>query len=429
MIHKIAIEKDWVIVIAKSVYNYPKQLDQNQTDELMDENAQKDMKEAELGFKKQLTLVNSTMRRIDLSTSVIGPLVAGLIMSFLNFSAIFDGTVMSALFFSIWNVISFVLEYFILLAVYNEVPELKKSKLEAITARVKDHGCSKFLKMLKKTPKAWKTYMSQGLIVMPGLSLAILYLTVLSFDSITIGYAKYQQVTEMFISIMQGVGSISGVLGTIAFPILHNRVKMRLQYIGLIGAIYQISFLFVCFAAIWLPGSPFILANNLYSTKVYKCIIPDNNTSIYENSTMSGVLSNVTDLKNQTLTKFESVLYKSPCYDYTSIIVLLTGMALSRFGLWLTDLVINQTIQQTVSEDKRGIIGGVQGSLNEIFSLIKFVCVILLSDIPQYGYLVIISISAVFIAFCLYCTYALILIFGKGYKEVPQKGARELVSN
>jgi hypothetical protein len=104
----------------------------------------------------------------------------------------------------------------------------------------------------------------------------------------------------------------------------------------------------------------------------------------------------------------EKKLFESPCVNYTSILVLLSAMALSRFGLWLTDLVIHQLIQENVDENKRGIIGGVQSSLNRLFDLIKYGAVILLSDVHKYGFLVIMSISAVFSAYLLYIAYTAI---------------------
>lgn len=85
----------------------------------------------------------------------------------------------------------------------------------------------------------------------------------------------------------------------------------------------------------------------------------------------------------------------------------------------MTDLVINQIIQENVEEEQRGVIGGVQNSLNRIFDLIKFVSVMLLSDVSQYGYLVVISVSAVIVAFCLYLVYAIKQIVSHRYSKVP----------
>ena len=78
-------------------------------------------------------------------------------------------------------------------------------------------------------------------------------------------------------------------------------------------------------------------------------------------------------------------------YDgYTSVVVLLTGITAARFGLlkdtfylewpfgrvscnlgkktfaglWIIDLSVTQILQEEVEEDRRGVINGVQDSLN-----------------------------------------------------------------
>lgn len=250
MTTKIAIERDWVLVIAKYTL---KKLDS--------EANQDDEQPNSAEFKKKLANINATVRRFDLTTSILAPLFAGVIMSFLKISPSLNGTVISAIVFAVWNIISYLIENLLLTSVYNDIPELKKDK-EPKTPRAEDeveqNTCLKVLYSIKKglvgTGKGWSKYLTQGLVLMPSIALAVLYLTVLSFDSITIGYAKSQKLTESFISMFQGVGSVFGILGTVGFQIMHNKLKINLPYIGLIGCTYQLTFLFVCFSAIWLPG-------------------------------------------------------------------------------------------------------------------------------------------------------------------------------
>lgn len=395
MAAKIAIERDWIIVIAKSAYDASDEEGKNLRSEKKVENRR--------DFKHELASINATVRRIDLFTAILSPLVAGLIMSFFNFSPRLNGTVVSAIFFGIWNIISFLIEYGLLASVYRSVPELEKPKVIKNADEKDKNKILKFISSFKKIRHGWAEYFSQGLVLIPSLALSVLYLTVLSFDGITIGYAKSQKLTETTISLFQGVGSIMGILGTIAFPLFHNRFKIYLPYIGFIGSLFQVSLLSICFISIWLPGSPFTLANQYLSTQINRC-----NDSFAK--TMTNFANESSFVDNSSLFVFDStgtnrIFFESPCYVYTSVIVLLSGMALSRFGLWLTDLVIHQIIQESVDEKKRGIIGGVQNSLNTIFDLIKYASVIFLSDVSQYGYLTIISICAVFAAFCLYTSF------------------------
>jgi iron-regulated transporter 1 len=401
---KIAIEKDWVVVIAKNLHKKAINKMNNDVEETDEEKRI---------FKKKLASVNATIRRIDLTTAIISPLVAGLIMSFFNLSSFFSGIMLSALFFAIWNIISFIFEYSLLASVYNLVPELTKTQIDIKIKEVSNRNTLSLLNPFKKIYDGWSLYVNQGLVLLPSIAFSFLFLTVLSFDSITIGYAKSQQITETFISILQGLGSICGVLGTVAFPLLHNRLKIRLPYVGIIGSLYQFTFLVVCVVAVWLPGSPFILADNFFSTNINKCL--ENETISFINNTISEMHANST----LHLTSFERVFVETPCRVYTSIIVLMLGMAVSRFGLWLTDLTINQIIQESVDEKERGTIGGVQSSLNRLFDLIKYISVVFLPDIKQYGYLVIISASSIFVAICLYMIYVCLFVRKHRYDQVP----------
>lgn len=362
---KISIEKDWVVVIAE-------QLSLNAEEK-----------------SKQLSIINSQVRQIDLCTNIIAPLIAGLIMSFFTFELFYNGTVLSAVIFAVWNLISYAIEYYLLSSVYQQFSTLKKTKIERNIEKKKSNLYKKFRKSFSMLKKGWSVYLHQGDILMPSIAFSLLFLTVLSFDSITIGYSKAQKLREITISILHGVGSISGILGTIAFPFFLNRLKIRLHLVGIIGNITQIIFLFGCLVAIFLPGSPFTILHNSLST----C----------QNET-----------NNQTETIWKQFV-DSDCYVYTSILVLLSCMALSRFGLWLTDLVINQIFQENIKENERGVVGGVQSSINMFFDLVKYLAVIILNDVNQYGYLVIMSVSGVFISFCLYTVYAIKI----GFKNEP----------
>merc|ERR1712107_39227 len=63
---------------------------------------------------------------------------------------------------------------------------------------------------------------------------------------------------------------------------------------------------------------------------------------------------------------------------HCSVIVFLTGIILARFGLWIVDLTVNQLLQEKVEEEVRGVVNGVQESLNNSLDLAKCILVILL---------------------------------------------------
>jgi hypothetical protein len=82
-------------------------------------------------------------------------------------------------------------------------------------------------------------------------------------------------------------------------------------------------------------------------------------------------------------------------------------------------LSVNQIIQESVDEKQRGIVGGVQGSLNMIFDLFKYTSVMFFSTMNKYGYLVIISFCAVSVSVTLYLAYFCISSIRGKYEAVP----------
>jgi hypothetical protein len=57
-------------------------------------------------------------------------------------------------------------------------------------------------------------------------------------------------------------------------------------------------------------------------------------------------------------------------------------------GLWVADLNANQILQEGVEESHRGVINGVQNSLNQLANLLKFFLVIVFPSPQAFGYLI-----------------------------------------
>ena len=75
--------------------------------------------------------------------------------------------------------------------------------------------------------------------------------------------------------------------------------------------------------------------------------------------------------------------------------VFLLGIILARFGLWIVDLTVNQILQERVAEEKRGVINGVQDSLNNSLDLLKCVLVIILPDMETFALLIFLSFVSI----------------------------------
>ena len=72
----------------------------------------------------------------------------------------------------------------------------------------------------------------------------------------------------------------------------------------------------------------------------------------------------------------------------------------------MADLTITQIIQENVAEKERGVIGGVQSSLNRFMDMLKFILVICLPYPETFGILIILSILFVFGGDCFYAYYS-----------------------
>ncbi|XP_076326807.1 ferroportin-like isoform X2 [Tachypleus tridentatus] len=354
----ICVEKDWVPVIAA-------------------------------GDNQLLTEMNAMMRRIDLIAKLLAPLLVGQIMTL--------SSIIAAIFLAGWNLIGVFFEYWLLWRVYKSVPQLAvKAPVEVPATNSVEHHqpsgcCSSVRKHFLELFGGWKIYFSHE-VCPAGLGLAFLFMTVLGFDSITIGYCYTQGVSEAVMGGMTGLAGFTGVIGTIAYPAMRKRVG--LERTGLLGLFSQICCASLCVVSIWLPGSPFdpLFTKNATTvtenvTKLYEI---ETSTS-YLNSTLVDESSTQDDFTTHTQSLDISSISKN--YVYTSVIVFLAGMIAARTGLWLLDMTVNQFLQELVEEKERGVVSGVQYSLNMTMDLAKFLLVIAIPWTETFGILIILSFA------------------------------------
>lgn len=74
-------------------------------------------------------------------------------------------------------------------------------------------------------------------------------------------------------------------------------------------------------------------------------------------------------------------------------------------GLWIADLTITQLFLEDVQEKDRGIVSGVQSSLNKLMDVLKFVLVTGVPDTETFGFLIIISFAFIFLGWLLYAIF------------------------
>ncbi|KAL0910768.1 hypothetical protein M5K25_018853 [Dendrobium thyrsiflorum] len=324
----ILIERDWVVVISNG-----------QPPEV-------------------LVRMNSIIRRIDLICKLFAPVLTGFIISFVSLVA-------SAVILALWNVLSVWLEYWLWITVYNGFPALSENKQrrkievfsnDSLGARIvelsnisregtleqeRTNWKRKITERLSKLLSfdAWIVYFNQD-VVLPGVALALLYFSVLSFGTLMTATLEWKGIPAYVIGIARWISAIIGIMATFVYPIVHSRISTLRT--GLWSIWSQWGFLLVCLASIWINNS------------------------------------------------------------ITSAWMLMGGVAASRLGLWMFDLGVMQLMQDQVSEADRCIVGGVQSSLQSMLDLLTYIMGMVVSDPRDFAQLVILSFIIVSSAAILY---------------------------
>ncbi|XP_066497265.1 solute carrier family 40 member 1 [Hoplias malabaricus] len=392
----ITIQRDWVVVVAGD-------------------------------DRSRLADMNATVRIIDQLTNILAPMLVGQIMAF-------GSHFMGCGFISGWNLCSMCLEYFLLWKVYQKTPalaikagqkDMSKQELKHLniqkelengdgpaegsqlmneSAVVKSDeektsgSCYQMAEPLRTFRDGWVAYYNQS-VFFAGMSLAFLYMTVLGFDCITTGYAYTQGLNGSILSLLMGASAVSGICGTVAFTWV--RKKCGLIRTGFISGMAQLSCLMLCVVSVFAPGSPFDLSVSPFQSMVSHLLgdnaLPEAPTMTTVVTTEAQGLRNISTMHSEEVPHIES---------YMSVSLLFAGVIAARVGLWSFDLTVTQLIQENVAEAERGVINGVQNSMNYLLDLLHFVMVILAPNPEAFGLLVIISVSFVAMGHMMYFRFA-----------------------
>ncbi|CAA0836232.1 Solute carrier family 40 member 2 [Striga hermonthica] len=326
----IMVEREWVVVISES-----------QPSEI-------------------LTNMNSMIRRIDLSCKLFAPVISGFIISFVSLTA-------SAFTLALWNILSVHLQYRLLISVYNGIPRLREAdqkralrfsvrevdeNLKSLSERKSlifsdenDHESisrgtiiDRFLNL--SYINSWRLYIKQD-IVLPGLALALLYFTVLSFGTLMTAALEWEGIEAYIIGTMRGISATVGILATFVYPIMESRISTLRT--GLWSIWSQWTCLLLCVVSVFVKEKRLV-----------------------------------------------------------SAYLLMGGVALSRLGLWMFDLSVVQQMQDHVAESDRCVVGGVQNSLQSMLDLMTYVMGLLISNPQDFWKLTILSFVVVTLAAALY---------------------------
>ncbi|CAF3609328.1 unnamed protein product [Adineta steineri] len=313
---------------------------------------------------------NATLRRIDLLSGVLAPILTGAVMAFTS-------RWISAVLIAGWNVVSLGFELFLYTRVYHSAIDVlsHKTSSEKSSESKKKEGISKFCPSFQ----GLGTYASLS-VCLPGLSLALLYMTVLSFDSVTRAYVIEQGLSEVLLGLLNGLGSIVGIIGTFIYPIFVKRTG--LVRTGVIGFWSEFSMLILCLLSLFVHGTSFTPFKRF---TIGSCHLYDEMSN--KDSTIN-------------IKPFECSNSKF------SVLLLVIGITLNRFGLWIADLTVTQLQQERVPENIRGRIGGTQHSLNQFFDMLRYTLIILLPRMSQFGYHICSSVLSVFLASFIYTIWS-----------------------
>uniref|UniRef100_A0A8C1JWF4 Solute carrier family 40 member n=1 Tax=Cyprinus carpio TaxID=7962 RepID=A0A8C1JWF4_CYPCA len=391
----IAIQRDWIVVITG--YN-----------------------------RGHLAGMNATMRRIDQVTNILAPLAVGQVMT-LSSNVVGCGFILG------WNLVSLIVEFIFLSRVYRIVPSLSikppamehqsylEKKRERKPAAISEETTSMHLQEISRTPvclhrlrgllstcrEGWRAYYRQP-VFLAGLGLAFLYTTVLGFDCITTGYAYTQGISGSLLSILMAVSAVAGLLGTVLFTKL--RKTCGLVNTGIISSGLHLVCLLLCLCSVFAPGSPLDLTVlNIGNVSDVGGMTGGHQRHGYplrgsSNQPLLPDRSSIHWTNNTVL--FENMPAGTGPESYVSIILLFLGVITARVGLWSFDLTVTQLLQETICESERGVVNGVQSSMNYLMDLLHFIMVISAPQPQHFGILVIISILFIFTGHTMYFLYA-----------------------
>ncbi|KFO27963.1 solute carrier family 40 member 1 [Fukomys damarensis] len=401
--------------------------------------------------RSKLADMNATIRRIDQLTNILAPMAVGQIMTF-------GSPVIGCGFISGWNLVSMCVEYFLLWKVYQKTPALAvKAAFKGEEAEMKQLNVHKDTEpkplegthlMGEKEPNirelehkqepscssqmaepfrtfrdGWVSYYNQP-VFLAGMGLAFLYMTVLGFDCITTGYAYTQGLSGSILSILMGASAITGIMGTVAFTWL--RRKYGLVRTGLISGWAQLSCLILCVISVFMPGSPLDLSVSPFEDTRSRFFQgePVSTTTRIPETTFT---TETHHMSNGSRTGDAILEMSTKPVPIISVSLLFAGVIAARVGLWAFDLSVTQLLQENVIESERGIVNGVQNSMNYLLDLLHFLMVLLAPNPEAFGLLVLISVSFVAMGHTMYFRFAhktlgsQVFVCGSQEKEVSNE--------
>lgn len=311
-----------------------------------------------------LTDINAWVRMIDQGAMLLGPALAGAIIGW--------NAAWGAGFIALWNVISLVIEISLLKQIYNSTEELQVPK-DSIT-----EDSSIDLKTgIKEWSESWSLWFRSPTFI-PGLALALLFTNVFQLSYIAQGYITLHCISDYFMAVIWISSGLFGLLGTYFYKLLVGRIG--LLFTSVVGGILHISFVFGTIGGLFTSGSHYAVYQQGFDYNKEACI---------EVETASQMLNRTDLISNAFILNYETDC--APPDSLLSIIILISCCALSRCGLWLFDLAVNQMFQEWVKPNQRGVVSGAQNGVQNLFDCLHFGIVFVWGDQCEFGHAMILT--------------------------------------
>ncbi|KAF1315122.1 Ferroportin, partial [Globisporangium splendens] len=201
----LAIERDWVVVIAGA-----------------DSDA--------------LAHLNTTMRRIDLSCKILAPMAFGIIMDFAGKDPTMSAMIGAAA-VGIWNLLSTPLEYFMTKDIYDLNPNLavKEDVTEEADAEAHEQqtASTKQQSTVTRYAEMWKDYLEHPVFLL-SFSFCSLYMTILSGGALNTAYLKWRGIPDSILGSSLGAGAAFGLVGTFLFPYV-RKLLGRIESVAVVS--------------------------------------------------------------------------------------------------------------------------------------------------------------------------------------------------
>ena len=228
VLNTISVERDWVVVIAGS-------------------------------DESRLMALNARMRQIDLFCKLVGPLL----ISFVDAAS----PKLAILVTGGMTLLSLPIEYWAIARVYAAVPALSTTKIASTTETSTSSTATlpRIWQSAKATLSSTSIYIHHPAFL-PSLSLALLYLTVLSFSGQLIAYLLALGTPASVIGLLRGVSTIFELSATWLGPKVMERIGPIRAGIWFLN--WQIACVGVACALFWLNCSTLVTAAGVVSAVI-----------------------------------------------------------------------------------------------------------------------------------------------------------------